>query len=232
MGRIVTGWAGSVVVCTWGGVVVFAACSSSPPSLDSTWEYADSASESGNGLTLKSNGTYVSSILSLTSSTSANAQIETGTFKLSGSEITFTPQQWSCPEATDPPYSAGFEQNGDTLTLSYSSGAIAYQLDTSTASTFALSDGCFLQDGTFIASPLAAVGTCVAAGDACSNDTTCCLGNACVNANGGVCAGTCTMNSDCTSGCCTGMDSVPCPQGAFGMCGYCDVASACEADAG
>ncbi len=54
-------------------------------------------------MTFRSDGTYVFSILEFTSPNSADAVVETGTFTTSGSAVTFTPQQWSCP-GPDPIY--------------------------------------------------------------------------------------------------------------------------------
>jgi hypothetical protein len=141
-------------------LLVLSACSgasSSSPRLDGNWLYASSSSAEGLGLTLKSDGTYVSTVLVLTSSNSGNAQIEEGAFTTSGSTITFTPKAWSCP-GPDAVYSDSYTFDGADLDLSYSGGVLLLQPNTSTASSsFSLVTGCFASDGTFTQVPLAPV---------------------------------------------------------------------------
>ena len=135
-----------------------AACGSSSkaPSLDGTWVYSDSAGTAGAAATFNSNGNYVLSVLQITSSTTANAAIEKGTFTVSGSTITLTPQESSCTGA-DPVYTMSYSFQGSNLELVESSGIIVFQPDTSTASDIAITDGCFSSSGAFTASPLAPV---------------------------------------------------------------------------
>src|SRR5256885_1199284 len=82
-----------------------AACSSSKsgadsPTLYNNWIYSNANGTGGVGLTLKSDNTYAQIFIALTSATSADTEIETGTFTTAGSKITFTPQKWSCEEPT------------------------------------------------------------------------------------------------------------------------------------
>jgi hypothetical protein len=44
--------------------------------------------------------------------------------------------------------------------------------------------------------------TCAPPGAGCNSPGDCCARETCVSLNGGSCAAICTMNSDCTSGCC------------------------------
>ena len=65
-------------------------------SLDHVWAYASADGTTGVGLTFTSDGKYELAQLQLTSGTSANVQEEVGTYAVSGSTITFTPQQATC----------------------------------------------------------------------------------------------------------------------------------------
>jgi hypothetical protein len=202
-------------------IALLAACSSSsssqPPSLYGNWDYIDGAGTSGNGLTLKSDGTYVVSKLALTSSTSANAQVETGTIDVTASTIKFTPQRWSCEEPTDPPYTATYQLTNGGLELVLPGAVITFQVNTSPVATnFALVTGCFPQSGGFVPSPLSPVGSCSGAGATCAGSAACCLGFTCITANGGICAASCTVDSQCQSGCCT-----PLSNAAESVCGPC-----------
>jgi hypothetical protein len=208
--------------------VVVGCSSSAAPSLYSTWIYTSGDGTSGAGLTLTADNTYVSSILQLTSDASGNTQSETGTFTLTNSTIEFKPLKWSCAEPTDPPYTVSYTLSGGVLTLASTSGVTAYQVDTSAASAFQLTTGCFAQNGDFVPAPLAAVGSCSAAGTSCTSDDSCCLGNVCANLNGGTCAGVCTQDSDCQSGCCTAIGTVSCTASTIDRCGYCALAATCS----
>jgi hypothetical protein len=202
-------------------VGLLTACSSSsssqPPSLYGNWDYIDSAGTAGNGLTLKSDGTYVVSRLVLTSSTSANAQVESGTMVVTGSTIAFTPQNWSCEEPKDPPYTATYQLTNGGLEVTLPGLVIAFQVNTSPVATnFTLATGCFPQSGGFVPSPLSPVGSCSGAGATCAGSAVCCLGFTCVTTNGGSCAASCTQDSQCASGCCTQLSNA-----AESVCGPC-----------
>jgi hypothetical protein len=100
-------------------------------------------STTGQGLTLKNDGTYEVSGLSLTSANSGNIQVETGTFVVDGNSITITPKQWSCA-GPDPVASYRWELSGSDLIVSNAGGMIAYTPNTSaTNQAFALTVGCF-----------------------------------------------------------------------------------------
>jgi hypothetical protein len=116
----------------------------------------DPAGTAGLGVIFNSDGTYTFTELELTSSTSANAQIETGTFTVSGATITATPKEWSCP-GPDAVYSLSYSFQGSSLNLSQPSGIIILQQNTSTASSGAIAIGCIDSSGNFKAEPLAAV---------------------------------------------------------------------------
>jgi hypothetical protein len=110
------------------------ACSSSsgsggPPSLDGSWIYANSDGSAGAGAEFKSDGTYEVQELTVTSSTTVNDQIETGTFTVSGSTITLTPKQSSCP-GPDAVYTLNYSFQGSNLALTQPSGIIVFQPNT------------------------------------------------------------------------------------------------------
>src|SRR6266436_6004181 len=85
------------------------ACSSSPPSpsIYGNWEVELETARTG--LSLKSDGSYVLSLLSLRAPPSENAQLETGTFSIADSTITFTPETLTCAVASDPSYTASYK---------------------------------------------------------------------------------------------------------------------------
>jgi len=121
------------------------------------WILANAADTAGAGLTFKSDGSYVASTLAVKSSTSYLAEVEKGTFSVSGKTIFFSPTEYSCPEA-DPPYSFEYTAKGDTLTLTDPSDIFAFSRNTAPASAGAvITIGCFQPGGSFVASPLAPV---------------------------------------------------------------------------
>jgi hypothetical protein len=145
--------------------VVFAllvpACSSSSgsgstPSLYGTWAYLNAAGTEGEGITINSDGTYVLSLLQITSPASANVQSEQGSFTLSGSTITATPKEATCAKP-DPVYTATYSFQGSNLEIAEPSGVIVFQPDNATGSNIAITFGCFSSSGTFTASPLVPV---------------------------------------------------------------------------
>jgi hypothetical protein len=140
-------------------LVSLAACGSSTPaepSIDNTWIFTNSAGTVGAALTINGS-TYVAQKIALTSSTSADDQIETGTITVNASTLDFIPSQWSCAAfmPVDAPYSDGYTLTASGLTLSNSTGFTAFHVDTSGASSnFTSAIGCFLTNGTFQVSPL------------------------------------------------------------------------------
>ena len=121
------------------------------------WLYTNSSGSAGIDITFNTNTTYTAQILQLTSTTSANDEIEDGVFSTTNTEISFTPQKYTCP-GPDPVYSLAYTFNGDSLLLSYSTGAVAFSRNTTPAATnFTAAFGCIQSDGSFVVSPLAAV---------------------------------------------------------------------------
>jgi len=122
-----------------------------------SWVYSNSSGSTGIDLKFGSDANYSVQLLQLTSTTSANDEVETGIYSATDSTITFTPQKYTCP-VPDPTYTLTYNFNGDSLAMLFSSGAIAFTRYTGPASTnAALTFGCFQSDGTFFTSPLAPV---------------------------------------------------------------------------
>jgi hypothetical protein len=121
------------------------------------WLYTNSAGSAGADITFNANATYTAQILQLTSTTSANDEVETGIFSTTDTEITFTPQNYTCP-GSYPVYSLAYTFNGDSLLLSFSTGAVGFSRNKYPAATnFSLAFGCIQSDGSFVVSPLVAV---------------------------------------------------------------------------
>ena len=154
--RSLQGGAGTVLL-----LAVLAGCDGSTgggaPSLDGTWLYTDSTGAIGQTVTYNGDGTYTFQVLELTSTTTADVEIENGTYTTSGGVITTTPAEWTCP-GSDPVDSCSFEVQGESLIVSAPTGAIVYQRTSPTQpSDIAITFGCFLGDGTFAPSPLGPV---------------------------------------------------------------------------
>jgi hypothetical protein len=119
------------------------------------WLYAGSSA--GIGLEFDTNYTYKAQLLQETSTTTGNDQAEVGTFAVTDTAITFTPQQSTCPGPV-PVYADNYTFNGDSLVLAYSTGGMAFSRNTTPPATNAIiTFGCFQSDGSFVTSPLAAV---------------------------------------------------------------------------
>jgi hypothetical protein len=95
--------------------------------------------------------------LQLTSSTTGNDQVETGTFAATDTEIAFTPQKSTCPGPVSV-YALTYNFNDDSLAVLYSTGAVAFSRNTTPPSSNAIiTFGCFQSGGSFVPAPLAAV---------------------------------------------------------------------------
>lgn len=206
-------------------VAMLAGCSSGeahePLTLENNWFFSDDGGYNGIGLTVRGNG-YVFLRFSQTGPASANVEIERGTIEVTASSFTLTPEEWTCQEPTDPGATASYAIDGNTLQLAFPSGIVLMKLNTTPASSaedgLVLTNGCFLNNGAFVRSPLTPIGSCAeAGGDCASAGSTCCNSYACTN--GGTCAAICTANEQCNSGCCLG---------AIGTTRVCASASACK----
>jgi hypothetical protein len=151
------------IVSIVGVALLTAACSSGSSSgssgsnsIDGNWLYTDAAGTGGVGLTFNADGTYVLTELVETSSTSFNAQVEDGTFTVSGNTITETPQKSSCPGPV-PVHQLTYSFQGSNLAVTDSSAVVVLQPNTATASNAAIVIGCFDANNNFTAQPLAPV---------------------------------------------------------------------------
>lgn len=122
-----------------------------------TWVFSNSSGSAGLDLIFNADASYSVQLLELTSTTTANDQVETGVYSASDSKITFTPQKYTCP-GPDPIYRVAYTFNGESLALLFADGVIAFERYTGPAATnFTLTFGCFQDDGSFVPSPLAPV---------------------------------------------------------------------------
>jgi hypothetical protein len=143
-------------------VLLMAGCGSSSsgsstPSLYQTWEDLSANGENGQFLVFSQSGGYVHSILATTSSANVfDAEIEQGTFTISGQTMTLTPTQWTCTGAYAP-YTATFNISGQTLEFVVNGAILGLQPDTATAGQGTLVEGCFGSTGGFTQQALAPV---------------------------------------------------------------------------
>lgn len=142
-------------------IVFFAGCSSSssgsPPSLYGNWIQDGASGNTGQALTLRNDKTYTFSDIVVTSSKTANSEVEKGHFVDNGDSLTFTPEQWSCQQP-DPPTTVKYTLGEGTLALANPQRIVSYKANTEpTATDVNITIGCFDQHGAFTPSPLAPV---------------------------------------------------------------------------
>jgi len=123
--------------------------------LEGNWLFESSDGLSGMGLTF--NGAeYSGYVMELTSSTSANAEVEKGTFLTSDTQIVFTPREWSCP-GPDSIYVMPYKIENASLAVTSGATVIVFQRNlASPATNFVITTGCS-QTGTFVPMPVAPV---------------------------------------------------------------------------
>ena len=120
------------------------------------WIYTGSSA--GIGLQFDSDAAYSVQVLQLTSTTTGNDEVEKGAYSATDTQITFTPKMYTCPGPV-PVYTLDYSFNGDSLSVLFSNGAMGFSRNTEPASSnFIITFGCFQSDGSFVSSPLAAVG--------------------------------------------------------------------------
>jgi hypothetical protein len=130
--------------------------SSGPSLVGTVWAYEQSTTL-GQTVKFNSDGTYEFLQLDLTSSTTANEYLQTGTYTSTSNQITATPAQATC-SGTAPVYTVGYAFEGSNLVLSGATGSVIYTADTSMASSdLAYAYGCFDSQGNFTQSPLGPV---------------------------------------------------------------------------
>lgn len=164
MGRVWSGLWGTFAVGTFavGCVLAMGGCASetegdAEPSLVGSWIFVNESATRGLGLTFRPDGTYNVSSMALTSSKSAYATVEEGTFAVSGRTITTTPTAATCPTTAEPS-TMTHTFSGGNLLLTVPEGIVALKPSTSTATgDFVLTFGCFDAKGEFKKSNLVSV---------------------------------------------------------------------------
>jgi hypothetical protein len=155
MGR--AGWIAVffAVVCGCGG-----GSSSTADALVGDWIFQPTT-DSALAVTFKGDGTYVQQTLQLTSTNSADDEIEGGTFTADGSTLKQTPTKWSCP-GPDPISSVSYTVTSTQLTVI--AGANVFSLARTNFSSSGgspmgavLTTGCFDSNGTFTPAAIAPV---------------------------------------------------------------------------
>lgn len=120
------------------------------------WLYTSADGASGIGIAFRADGTYTTTILRATSGTTANTQVENGTYADLGSSVAFTPVEWSCT-GMDTAETDAYSISGNTLSLVTVSGLISLTRNTAPAAgNIILTTGCFTPDGAFAPHPIGA----------------------------------------------------------------------------
>jgi hypothetical protein len=122
-----------------------------------SWEFMDPTANTYIFVILKADGTFETLAGGVAASNVVAIQEETGTYSISGANLTITPEQFSCPKA-DPPRSYTFAMDSGSLALTNSSGTIVYPPNppSTTASSLVIVLGCFESSG-FVTYPLTTV---------------------------------------------------------------------------
>lgn len=130
----------------------------SEPSIHGNWMYVNSAGTAGVGATLNEDGTYVVTLLRLTSPTTAQASVEAGTYTSTAKTMTFTATHSTCPNEPATHYATyNYTLSNDRLSVLFPEGIIAFERNPHEAeSSFVITFGCF-QSGKFVASSLVPV---------------------------------------------------------------------------
>ena len=124
--------------------------------LEGNWLFQTSDGLAGMGLTFNGDQ-YTAYVMELTSSASANAEVETGSFLTSDTQIVFTPREWSCP-GPDSIYVLPYGLASGSLTITSGATLIVFQRNVaSPATNFVITTGCSSQTGTFVPMPVAPV---------------------------------------------------------------------------
>jgi hypothetical protein len=127
-----------------------------PPALIGSWLAPGADQSSGSSITFRSNKSYTGSVIAVTSTTTANVEVETGTFSVSGQTIAFVPNEATCPGPIGR-YSLTYAVNGDMLLVTTGSTILTFtRLPDQDPSSIAATLGCF-SNGAFTAHELAPV---------------------------------------------------------------------------
>lgn len=116
------------------------------------------SSSSGLGVSFKADRSYslISILITSTAGTTADAEIENGTYTVAGSTLTFTPREATCPSPIAI-WATTFSISGQTLVFHGTSAAVSFLRSTSTGGGSAIVRyGCF-ENGVLTPHPLAPV---------------------------------------------------------------------------
>lgn len=135
--------------------LLFAAgCGEPSPSdrLQGTW-FVPSSNQCGPAVTFMDDR-FQFAIVCLTSSTSAVADIEQGTFSASGTTVDVSMTRASCPATADRSLSLAYKFSGDTLIFTEPTGLLSLTRDTAPAGSFNIQFGCIDDAGKFTPGPI------------------------------------------------------------------------------
>ena len=123
------------------------------PSIYSNWEYVNGNDTAGQGLELDADGGYTRSTVVLLGGGPIDVQMETGSAKVTTSDIDFVPLESSCPGA-HPPYSLPYKLSHGFLSLYESSTLFTLKAQMSPAGSVRSHHGLLRSgDGGFTRSP-------------------------------------------------------------------------------
>lgn len=106
------------------------------------------------GMDFNADGRYgVGVIRTATDGVTINGQIERGTYSASERQVTFSPEQWTCP-GMSPSHTFNYRVSPGSLTIEASDGVQLFMANAATGGSAQLTYGCFADDGTFTARPL------------------------------------------------------------------------------
>lgn len=110
------------------------------------------------GMTFLDDGTYLTQDIFITGGNTAVDEAEKGSYVAAGNAITFTPTSSTCPGPV-PRWSAAYSVRSDALQLTPGATTVVFQRAATggSATNFAVTFGCFAQDGTFTPRQLAPV---------------------------------------------------------------------------
>lgn len=135
-----------------------AADATSDSTVHGDWLYVNSSGTSGVGASLKEDGTYVVTVLRLTSPTTALASVETGTYAVTPTSLTFEAKKSTCSGASREPQTYEYSLSGDKLTLLLPEGILSFERNPhgGAGSNFIIEFGCF-RSGEFVPAPLSSI---------------------------------------------------------------------------
>jgi hypothetical protein len=98
--------------------------------------------EGSGGLALTLDGDRYVALDMAAAGTHTNVRMDRGTFVVTGAQIVFSPEEWTCEGAAEP-YTLGYTLDGDRLTLSVPGGEMRFTRAAGPAEPAAPVYGCF-----------------------------------------------------------------------------------------